>query len=63
MSCTFSNSEVYNKVNCMGSGGAVKCPFEDECNKTMMWDSINKYIRLGIRTYELAKSLKENDND
>lgn len=59
MSCPFSTSEVYNEVNCTGRNFAVNCPFIDECNNTMMWDSISKYIRLGIQTYELAKELKE----
>lgn len=59
MSCPYSTSEVYNEVNCFARDGSVKCPFVDECDKTMMWDSISKYIRIGIQTYELAKELKK----
>ena len=59
MSCPFSTCEVFKEVNCTGRGDAVNCPFVDECNNTMMWDSIVKYIRLGIQTYELAKALKD----
>lgn len=59
MSCPFSTSEVCNEVNCIERDGSVKCPFVDECNKTMMWDTISAYIRIGIQAYELAKELKE----
>lgn len=59
MSCPFSTSEVQDKVNCFERGGSIGCPFIDECNNTMMWDAISKYIRLGIETYELAEQLKE----
>lgn len=59
MSCPFSTSEVYNEVNCFGREGTINCPFVNECNQTIVWDSISKYIRMGIETYELAKQLKE----
>lgn len=59
MSCPFSTSEVYNEVNCSARDDSVQCPFADECNQTMMWDTISKYIRIGIQTYELAKELKK----
>lgn len=59
MSCPFSTSEVHNEVNCFGRDGAIACPFVDECNSTMIWDSISEYIRKSIQTYELAKELKE----
>lgn len=59
MSCPFSTSEVYNEVNCFEREGAINCPFVNECNQTIIWDSISKYIRMGIKTYELAKQLKE----
>lgn len=59
MSCPFSTSEVYNEVNCIGRDGAISCPFINECNSTMMWDSISEYIRIGIQTYELAMELKK----
>lgn len=59
MSCPFSTSKVYNEVNCYIRDGAVSCPFVDECNNTMIWDSISEYIRKGIEVYELAEQLKE----
>lgn len=55
MSCTYSTSKVYNKVNCFGSNGAIPCPFAIECGKTIAWDSIEKYIRKAIAAYEKAE--------
>lgn len=63
MSCPYSASEIYNEVNCIARDDAVGCPFVDECNVTMIWDSISEYIRKGIEVYELAKELKEQNND
>lgn len=59
MSCPFSTSEVYNEVNCFGKDSAIQCPFTNECGQTIAWDSIEKYIRKAIATYEKAEQLKK----
>lgn len=64
MSCPFSvsKSEIYNSIGCYrAEEKQIKCPFSNECNNSQIWDSLSSYISKGIRTYEEAMDLKEQE--